>query len=612
MAGLYAIITQSNEALDLPALTGSIDLSSNCRSKVFRADDGILGLAWLQNDLLGESRWHTDGQYLCCLYGDLIDYQAVPWESLLSAIKERRYHELENYAGAFAISIYDSANKIFYAVSDRTSQQPLYYSVNRGDLVLSTAFSTFCRLGLKPDFNERWLYEYLYFNYPTDQVTPLKNVLRMRKASVLVYEVMPDKLSLHEYSGLFEKKEKLVAGREAIERAKHVFGTRIPKYIPDKRQTAVSLTSGFDSRTVLAFGLGDQSATRDIETFTYGQKGCADIMEAARVSSALGLRHHKILLDQRFEDELSKLIYFTVYISQGQERISRAELAYSYDRLTESGTKIPVVVTGLAGDHLFRDHIKGMGNVPAIISADMMKTIHSGDVCINRPFFREAFGPQFDDFESSVRDSLKKLEKLYGPLSRPEPYLSFLIYEVSPKHFAGEAAVAGNYTTLRSPYWDPAIISLSYEIALSTLGFSESAANKNKYLECVLQASLIQTNPALAKLSIKGVPIWSYTLNNRALHGLTRTWFRGPEKLGSYFNRSEPARFLDWNKWINVTLKQEINRLTTKESWVSQYLSPAFIERIKQEGNLHWISRIVTAEIILRLVHSGWTMEKAA
>jgi len=410
---------------------------------------------------------------------------------------------------------------------------------------------------------------------------------------------------------VFKRRERLFTGREAIERARHIFETRIPKYIPEKHQTALSLTAGLDSRTVLAFGLGDRSAKKDIETFTYGKKGCSDITEAARIASALELKHHQILLDQRFEDELNKLMYFTVYISQGLEQITRAELAYSYDRLTESGKKFPVVVTGIAGDHLFRDHIKGTGNVPAIISADMMKTIHSGEVQINSPFFKEAFGIRFNDFEASVRDSVKKLGELYGPLSEPEPFLSFLIYEVSPKHFGGEGAVAGNYTTLRSPYWDPAIISLSYEIALGTLGFSESLPNWDRYLECVLQANLIRTNRALAKLSLKGVPTWAYASNNKALYGLIRTCFSGPGKLGSYFIRSEAAKFLDWDRWINITLKQEINKLTTKESIVSQYLSPAFINRIEQEGNVHWIGKIVTAEIILRLVNSGWAIHRA-
>src|SRR4030042_2893136 len=109
--------------------------------------------------------------------------------------------------------------------------------------------------------------------------------------------------------------------------------------------------------------------------------------------------------------------------------------------------------------------------------------------------------------------------------------MSFLIYEVSPKYFAGEQAVASNYITLRSPYWDDEIISLAYEISLSTIGFSESLPRKDKYLEAVLQANLIKTNKELSKLLIGGIPLNAFSVNNKFIYNLFRIFWRTPAKM---------------------------------------------------------------------------------
>ncbi|MFX0198609.1 MAG: hypothetical protein ACFFCW_21010 [Candidatus Hodarchaeota archaeon] len=99
--------------------------------------------------------------------------------------------------------------------------------------------------------------------------------------------------------------------------------------------------------------------------------------------------------------------------------------------------------------------------------------------------------------------------KEYGKLSEPESYLSYMLYEVSPKYFAGELAIAKHFTTLRIPAWDKDIIALSYSMENSTLSFSQFLPHykRGSTEEMILQAYLISKNGGiLREISVYGVP----------------------------------------------------------------------------------------------------------
>jgi asparagine synthetase B (glutamine-hydrolysing) len=526
-------------------------------------------------------------------------------ENILGA----KYSNLGNLKGAFALCVLDKKLDILYAISDRRSQYPLFYSITDSGIILSSTISTFCQNNFKMKFNPEWLYEFLYFNYPVGQTTPLKNVLRIPPASVLCFNLNTGRHSIQEYSQPFRKADKLLVGKEAIQKAKSVFQKQMAKHIPPNTKVAVSLTGGLDSRTVLAYSMA--LFKNNVETYTYGIPGCYDLKIASSIASLSGIKHHQIIFDDSLTGQLNRLIYETVYLSGGLERITRSTLNFAYRELTNNGNNFPVVLTGIAGDHLFRDHVKSLGNIPSLVSTDMAETIRSGTSFVNREVFKRAFGRDYDVFEEYIKNSQGRLESAYGPLNQAEPYMSFLIYEVSPKYFAGEHAIASNYTTLRSPYWDDEIISLVYEISFSTIGFSESLPLKDKYLEAVLQANLIKTNKEISKFTLRGVPIYAYSTNNKFIYNLIRILWRGPAKIIGYIKHAQDVDLEDWQSWIKNPLGPEINKLLIKDSLINNYVTPKFIKEIKEMDNEHWLGKLVTAEILLRLIENGWDINKA-
>ena len=606
MPGLIAILDEENRRKDLEQSLWTIDYLSNCKTKIAESRNAVMAIAWLKNDLFGDNRYFEDDRFICMFTGDLIGLQSVPWGEITQNLAEAKYSNLKNLKGLFAISVCDKKENNLYAISDRRSQYPLFYSLTDSGIIFSTAISTFCQSSFKCQFNPDWLYEFLYYNYPILQTTPIKNISRIPPASVICYNLNTGSHLIHEYTPFFRRVDKLIEGKEAIQKAKSVFQDRMENHIPPNKKIAVSLTGGLDSRTVLAYSIGKGN----VETYTYGIEGCSDLTVASHVAHRLGMNHHEIIFDGLFTKRLKGLIYDTLYLSGGLERMTRSTLDFAYKELTDNGNHFPVVLTGIAGDHLFRDHVKSLGNIPSLISTNMAETIRNGTFFINREFFKKAFGSYFEVFEEYIRNSQGRIGEAYGPINQPEPYMSFLIYEVSPKYFAGEYAIASNYTTIRSPFWDDDIISLVYEISFGTIGFSESLPIKDKYLEAVLQANLIKANGKLSNLLIRGVPLAAYSINNKLIYNLLRILYRGPGKIFSYIKHDQDIDLEDWQNWIKNPLSSEIDKLLSKDSLISRYVTTKFIKEIKTMDNEHWSGKLVTAEILLRLIENGWDIKK--
>lgn len=602
MPGLYGLFAQTSPHFNQQALIECIDPCAACETRLLHTHNGIMACSWLRSDSLA-NRFHEDLDIVGCFSGDLIDYQSIPWDKIKACLLQRRYGFLATLKGTFALSLYDKNKNRVFIVSDRNSQYPIFYAHEETGFVFSSAIGTFCRCMREPLFNEMWLYEFLYFNYPIGQTAIVRDVFKMPPASVLECKTGGPAHTMIVYADPFKRSKKLLSGNESFERALSVFNDRVPKYYAATGITAVSLTGGFDSRTVLAFGPPD----KPVETYTYGVDGCGDLQDAFSIARMLGLSHHEIIFDASFTCELPELIHTTVYLSGGQERISRATLPYVYRMLTKEKTEFPVVLTGISGDHLFRDHINGKGNVPAIISADMMKTIQAGRVVCDSAFFKQAFGEKYPAFEHRISEKVRWLGERFGKLNIPESYLSYLVYEVAPRYFAGEAAVAGNYTLLRSPFWDPEIIQLAYDIEAGTLGFSESLAQKDRYLERVLQARLICSKSTYASIPIDGIPLTMYARNSKLRYRFNRFLRKVPKKMKSLVRPVPYHPLENWQYWFDTALDSEVRNILGDQPEIFRYVSENFIDDILKKRSTHWLGKLVTAEIIMRLVGKRWS-----
>ncbi|MHA1845996.1 MAG: hypothetical protein ACTSWE_17255, partial [Promethearchaeota archaeon] len=63
----------------------------------------------------------------------------------------------------------------------------------------------------------------------------------------------------------------------------------------------------------------------------------------------------------------------------------------------------------------------------------------------------------------------------------------------------------------------------------------------------------------------------------------------------------------DWDFWLNNINKKLINKLIfSKKSLIREFISDGFLNELEKKRSVHWISKISSLEIILRLIENGW------
>ncbi|MCK4236477.1 MAG: hypothetical protein KAX38_05115, partial [Candidatus Krumholzibacteria bacterium] len=455
---MSGVLGRGYEKIDISSITSAIDPLSIADPETLSLDEGIFVVSSLKNTPLRGPRHYEDSLYAACFSGDLIDAQTVPWGDVTCIIREGNYKKFSEYNGFFAFALFDKEKKDFYIVSDNFSLHPLYYYIKNEYVVFSTSISTFCRLKDPPVININWLYEYLYFSHPMSEATILKSVYRMPPASILKYELKNSEISLIEYGKRFQRAEKPLKGKDALEKALSVFEERVPKYFGCSDKFAHALTGGYDTRTVLSF-VPEEMRDRMI-TYTYGLIGSDDLIEALMIAKAANLPHMEICFEDEFLNQLPDLIYETTYISDGLENINRSYLPYVYRILTDNGQRFPIIISGIAADAIFRGHAPS----PHYISYDMKQVFTKGEKFIDKEFFGQVFGDGFDDFSQYIDRVLDGMQDRYGEFGSLRTFFSFMLAKLLPRHFDGEASVAGNFGAFRIPFLDQDLIQLSCDI----------------------------------------------------------------------------------------------------------------------------------------------------
>jgi hypothetical protein len=601
MSGFVVIVGERKiDRRESERLTDTIDLSRNRRLRLSNTDTRHFAVASLKNaPLKGERLFETDG-WIVLFSGDIIGHEEIPFAEIIRNIEGAHTGYFRKLEGIFAIAAYDKEQERLYVVSDRRSQQPVYlYKTDEG-MVVSTVLSAFCRLENRPEFDKTWLWEYLFFNYPVGDSTFLEGVRRMSPASILEYDRGSQEYSIHRYAGNYRKAEYLLDGREALDRAADVFARRIQKYFEGAETVACALTGGWDGRTMLAL-----APQKDITAYTYGIPGCDDLVGGGETARAAGIKHLSILFDNEFTRDLPNYMQETVFLSSGLQGVLRATLLYAYRRLTERGRRFPITISGVSIDMQLRGH----AHVPALVSHDMGDIFESGNVAIRKDFWSTMLGSDYSSFEDHVMKRLEALRDDFGGFDSTEHHLSYALYRVSTRYFCGEVEIADLFTTLRVPIWDSEIIELSYAIKQSMLSFSQySAHTRGDIKEQVLQSYLLsKLAPVYARIPM-GNTRPDMILRGRVVYHLYRILRGIMQRIrwgGS--RRKDFAPLESWDVWLNVTHREFIDGLIfSGESRIRRFIDDGYLDTLKGDRNIHYIGKLATAEVILRLVENGW------
>ncbi len=597
MARFVLTIGNSQSNFDIELFKESlVEISSKEKIQIKSEGGSSLIFTYLTDEPLKGQRYFSDENWTVFLAGELIDYESVPYKEIIEIIDTQNFNELKKLNGVFAIIVYNKIVKKYYIISDRRSQYPIYYYLENETLIISSELSAFCRILNTAEFNEKWLYDYMFFHYPIGDETFLKNVKRLPHSSLLVYCNMTRELSLKKYCGLFERKENLYSGKEGLEYAKEVFSKRVPKYFEGSDNVACALTGGWDGRTNVALA----PDRNNITTYTYGGKDCNDFIFSRKAVRDIKTNHFEITFDDEFVKNLNDQMLETVYLSSGTQPILRSSLLNVYSRLSD----FPIVVSGISYDGLFRGNIGG----PSIVSTHIIEAFKKGNSKIDTSVDSNDFIDVNGEYNNEIKIKLSLIENEFGDFQSSENHLLFANYVCDPQNFLGEYKLAELFTTLRVPAWDYEIIDLAFSIEQSTLTFSEFVYNKRGAKETmVLQSYLIsQFAPELMKTPVKMVSPKSVLKGDFAFSAYSkyRKLIYEIDKM-LFLRDQKPLE--DWNNWLNVNHKTFVDDLIfSKEALIQNYYSQEFLNRIKTQRNYRTIGKLCTTEIILKLINNKW------
>ena len=198
MSGFLAITAGAHIGEEeLGRLTESIDLSRSFQLKSSKVDPCFFAVTSLPRAPVRGERLFESDRWIVLFSGDVVECESPPFGEIIASLETGKNSYFTGLNGIFGVAAYDKEKRKLYIVSDRRSQHPVFYYVDNVALCVSTDLSTFCRLKSDIQFNEKWLWEYLFFNYPVGDSTFLRDVRRMPPASILEYELNSGGYSIH-------------------------------------------------------------------------------------------------------------------------------------------------------------------------------------------------------------------------------------------------------------------------------------------------------------------------------------------------------------------------------------------------------------------------------
>ncbi|RLA40063.1 MAG: hypothetical protein DRR42_26445, partial [Gammaproteobacteria bacterium] len=508
MSGLTAIVNTNGVKSGEQALLNPLNPLGNFATKIWQSPSCFLATSYPAEAPSGHKRFYQDDNFVGMFAGDVVNAELLDWRDIGRNLGDdaKLPAVLRALKGSFVLVIHDLNKQVLWVATDAFGFQALYFHVKENALSISTSLGSILQASDSCNkWADSWIYQYLFFNYPVGEESLVENVQRVPAGTLGKFDVKTGRLSWTQYVEHVSSSQKIFTGQSAIEQAYTAFDSTVPGWFDTDGRVVFGLSGGLDSRAVLA-SLPKSILSR-IETFTYGIPGSTEVTEACYIASELGLQHNEILLDDEFIQQLPRLMLDTVFLSDAQQVVNRSNLVYVYGALGEGGKPCSAIVTGVSGDHLFRDHISGWGNVPYLISADMASMFRNGRKRIDRKFYAGMFGARLEHFEAQIEDSLDTLTESYGEFTDPEAYYRYLMYVAGPNYFGGQAAIANSYSTFRTPYWDRVLIQLGMDVDLGTVGFSRGLSKKDKYREAALQASVVARNPSFSNIPYLNLPI---------------------------------------------------------------------------------------------------------
>lgn len=392
----------------------------------------------------------------------------------------------------------DTSIKLF---TDQLHSRSVYY-YSRNDLILIASDLSIVVKCLHEkrhtvSANHRWLIEYLLYGYALDNSTLIENVFESKPGQII--NLSNGNVKLGSYFNVLDNLDysgPKMTSHEGEEYLKHVFNKNIALYDRGTNTTAVALTGGYDSRSIIA-SLGNNYKAYDY--YSYGRQASWDIGIPQQIADKLDLKYSPFIFSKEFDEQFIENGKQAVLLSDGVGRLSFANYVYVYSSFLPGKNNI---LTGLFGSEL----IKRFTGANLAISQNMLDILTTGQIgemlskqmtMITQQYF---FSGEFiEEYKDQIEVNLKANNLICNDLPQNQKvFLHFL--SIGTRHyFQKELKIQSPWVNNLHPFYDIDFIEALLQTPFPNLYNWELKKNLIKNLKThKLYGALIDQKPELS------------------------------------------------------------------------------------------------------------------
>lgn len=261
-------------------------------------------------------------------------------------------------SGFFNIIFFDKIKKKTSIISSHFGIRPIFYSVFKNSLVISTSPNGIIKTNLiKPTINKSSVLQFLAFNYTINEDTFYQKVSSLEAGSSLVFQNSELEVKRYFDSGELIKKP-LFSYKDSKKIIFNELKEILNKYQKSVQGFSISLTGGWDGRLILAL-LKDNNKISN--TYSHGKEDDGDVLIPVAISKRTNVVHKPYIINASFyENEFVNFAKQTIENTSGMRSIARSHYLYSV------GNELKInqnVITGICGSNLMKGGAMSIGPV---------------------------------------------------------------------------------------------------------------------------------------------------------------------------------------------------------------------------------------------------------
>lgn len=359
---------------------------------------------------------------------------------------------LNSIKGHFYFIRINSETKSISAGVSMFNILPLYYYKNEYEILISSDTQLLASQISIATINKRFILENILFNYQLFNHTCFNDIFLLNANHFLF--VNNNKIEIKKHTAIEDlfvsspipwRKSGGILSDQFIELSNY--------YFPDE-PFAISLTGGFDGRTLVSCGLHFK---KNFSTYSFGTNESEDVKIARNLSINASLFFQNIELDNQYIQNES-LINGREFVigANGAAGFARAHYLYAIKQLAKKNN---IIITGNFGSEVFRAaHIAGIVISPNLYNLFVAKDYSEAIELISSSaefdwLIRENFKIEWEELKEDIR-TLACFNPSLKELTKNEQFYKIVFDEILRKYFGAEMVNQYKYCINRTPYLD--------------------------------------------------------------------------------------------------------------------------------------------------------------